>query len=218
MEIWATIADERRATADLLEPLTPEQWATPSLCGSWTVKDVAVHLVPQLGKGLGEFAAALVRKGGSFHKASESLVAKYSAATSTAEIVEGLRRDAGDRFVPPSMTPAAPLTEVLVHRLDIAVPLGLGLSVEADRPSSPWHTALDFLVTNKARRGFVKRGLPMVTYVATDVLVDDEQWRFGRGPEVRGPAAALGLAITGRGAWLDRLEGPGRESLATWVG
>jgi hypothetical protein len=171
-----------------------------------------------MGKGLGEFAGALVRRRGSFHRASETLVAKYAALTPTDEIVAALRRDADDRFVPPSMTPAAPLTEVLLHRLDAAVPLGLGLEVEADRPTTPWHPALDFLVSTKARRGFVKRGLPMVTYVATDVLVDDEPWRYGRGPEVRGPAAAVGLAVAGRRAWLDRLEGPGRESLATWVG
>ena len=145
-------------------------------------------------------------------------MAKYAATTSTEELVAAMRRDADDRFVPPSMTPAAPLTEVLLHRLDMAVPLGLGLEVESARPAAPWQVALDFLVSNKARRGFVKRGLPMVTYLATDVLVDDEPWRFGRGPEVRGPAAALGLAVAGRGAWLDRLEGPGRESLAAWVG
>ena len=64
MDIWATIAAERRATADLLEPLTAEQWATPSLCGAWTVKDVAVHLVPTTGKGLGEFVGAVLRQRG----------------------------------------------------------------------------------------------------------------------------------------------------------
>ena len=51
MDIWEVLADERRATADLLAGLTEEQWAAPSLCPAWTVKDVAVHLVPTTGKG-----------------------------------------------------------------------------------------------------------------------------------------------------------------------
>ncbi|HTD49614.1 MAG TPA: maleylpyruvate isomerase N-terminal domain-containing protein, partial [Acidimicrobiia bacterium] len=39
MEHWETIAAERLALADLLERLTPEQWATASLCGGWTVRE-----------------------------------------------------------------------------------------------------------------------------------------------------------------------------------
>ena len=57
------------------------------------------------------------------------------------------------------------------------------------------------------------RGLPELTLRASDL-----DWSRGSGPEVTGPAAALGLALCGRSAWLDRLSGPGRESLATWVG
>ena len=48
------------APDDRAEPLSAEQWATPSLCGRWTVKDVAVHLVPTMGKGLGEFATEVL--------------------------------------------------------------------------------------------------------------------------------------------------------------
>jgi len=41
------IASERTGLADELERLTPEQWATPSLCTGWTVRDVAAHLTLQ---------------------------------------------------------------------------------------------------------------------------------------------------------------------------
>jgi hypothetical protein len=37
VEILAAIADERRRIADLVESLSPEQLAVPSLCGDWTV-------------------------------------------------------------------------------------------------------------------------------------------------------------------------------------
>ena len=208
-DLFAVRAAERRATADLLAGLTDEQWAHASLCSAWTVKDVAVHLLPNLGKGVSEFLWAVVRSRGSLHRASESLVAKYAAAMTTTEIVEELRDNADDRFAPPGVGALGPYTDVLVHRLDIAVPLG----IEVDRPVEPWRATLDFLVSKKGRRGFVKRGLPELTLRASDL-----DWSHGTGLEVTGPAAALGLALCGRSAWLDRLSGPGRESLATWVG
>jgi len=213
-DVFAVRAAERRATADLLAGLTAEQWAHASLCSAWTVKDVAVHLLPNLGKGMGEFLLAVVRSKGSLHGASESLVAKYAATMTTTEIVQELRDHADDRFAPPGVGALGPYTDVLVHRLDIAVPLG----IEVDRPVEPWRAALDFLISNKGRRGFVKRGLPELTLRASDL-----DWSHGTGPEVTGPevtgpAAALGLSLCGRSALLDRLSGPGRESLATWVG
>jgi uncharacterized protein (TIGR03083 family) len=209
MDIWGVLADERRATADLLTGLSDEQWAAPSLCSAWTVKHVAVHLVPNTGEGLGEFVWATVRARGNIHRASESLTAKYAATMTPAEVVAALRADAEDRFAPPGVGMHGPYTDVLVHRLDIAVPLG----IEVDRPVEPWRESLDFLVSGRGRRGFVKRGLPDVTLRASDL-----DWSHGSGPEVTGPAAALGLALCGRSAWVDRLSGPGRESLATWVG
>lgn len=203
------LADERRATADLLAGLTEWQWAQQSLCSAWTVKDVAVHLVPTTGKGLSEFLWATVRARGSLHKASESLVARYAARTTPTEVVADLRAGAEDRFAPPGVGVHGPYTDVMVHRLDIAVPLG----IEVDRPVEPWRESLDFLVSGRGRRGFVRRGLPELTLRASDL-----DWSHGSGPEVAGPAAAIGLTLCGRSAWLDRLSGPGRESLATWVG
>ncbi len=38
------IGAERLALIDFLETLAPEEWATPSPCGAWTVQDVAAHL------------------------------------------------------------------------------------------------------------------------------------------------------------------------------
>jgi uncharacterized protein (TIGR03083 family) len=207
-ELFDVIADERRATADLLAGLTLEQWSAQSLCSAWTVKDVAVHLLPTTGKGVTEFLWAVARSRGNLHRASESLVAKYAARQTPDEIVTALRDHADDRFNPPGVGVLGPYTDVLVHRLDIAVPLG----IEVDRPPEPWRVSLDFLVGPKGRRGFVARGVPSLTLRGTDL-----DWSHGTGPEVAGPAAALVLALCGRSAWLDRLEGPGWESLASWV-
>src|SRR5690348_15293490 len=44
-ELWPIIHTERHALADDLAGLTPEQWATPSLCGRWSVHDVLAHML-----------------------------------------------------------------------------------------------------------------------------------------------------------------------------
>ncbi|MEO8329995.1 MAG: maleylpyruvate isomerase N-terminal domain-containing protein, partial [Candidatus Nanopelagicales bacterium] len=41
--IWPTIHAERRALADDLAGLTPQQWETPSLCDEWNVHQVLAH-------------------------------------------------------------------------------------------------------------------------------------------------------------------------------
>ena len=42
----------------------------------------------------------------------------------------------------------------------------------------------------------------------------DVDWTHGSGPEVTGPGEALLMAMTGRPAALDDLEGPGKATLA----
>ena len=44
MDVWPVIHAERKALADDVRDLSDEQWATPSLCGKWTVRDVLAHM------------------------------------------------------------------------------------------------------------------------------------------------------------------------------
>jgi uncharacterized protein (TIGR03083 family) len=195
---FATIASERLALADLLETLTDEQWATRSLCGAWTVKDVAAHVMvgPTVSKG--EFLTAMLRARGRFAVANRAMVASR-ARLSTTELVALIREHADSRFRPPGMDWHAPWTEILVHREDIAVPLG-----GFPRAVEPWGPALDFLVGDRATRGF--------RYAATDL-----DWSHGSGAEVAGPAASLAIAIAGRPAGLEHLSGGGFPTFEAWV-
>ena len=43
LDCMALAADERRDLAALLDSLTPDQWASPSLCTGWSVRDVVAH-------------------------------------------------------------------------------------------------------------------------------------------------------------------------------
>ena len=44
MDIWPVVHTERRALAADLNDLSTEDWATPSLCTDWTVRDVVAHM------------------------------------------------------------------------------------------------------------------------------------------------------------------------------
>ena len=44
-DVWAAVAAERVALADLLDQIDDAAWSRPSLCGGWTVRDVVGHLV-----------------------------------------------------------------------------------------------------------------------------------------------------------------------------
>jgi uncharacterized protein (TIGR03083 family) len=208
VDYFPIIAAERRAMADTLDSLTPEQWEAQSLCAGWTVRHVAAHLSVTLTHGMGTFVVAAIRAGGNLHRANRIIVAR-EAVRPIPDIVGDLRANADSRFTPPGLGSEAPLTEILLHCEDIRVPL----SIADNGPAERWRGALDFLVSPKGRRGFAAKGVPELRYVATDT-----EWAHGSGDEVRGPAAALGLTISGRPARLGELDGPGLAAVRAWAG
>ena len=207
MDPWQTLQHERLAFADLLEGLTSGQWETPSLCDGWTVAEVATHMMTGPTGSPWDFATAMVHARGDFDRANRVLVSRKMHRPRS-QIVADLRTHASSRFTPPTMDWHAPLTDFLVHRLDVTHPLGL----RDGGPLEAWAPALDLLVSKAATRGFMDRGLPELTYVAGDL-----GWRHGRGPEVAAPAEALALALTRRPVRLDELAGPGAARLRTWA-
>src|SRR5438874_2020437 len=124
MAILDLIAAERRTIADELDALTAEQAATPSLCGAWTVHDVAAHLIMPLTLGMSTVMAAMAASLGNFDKANIKLTAKV-ANRSIADIATQLRAQAENTFTPPGMGFEAPLTDALVHGEDFRRPLGI---------------------------------------------------------------------------------------------
>jgi hypothetical protein len=49
------------------------------------------------------------------------------------------------------------------------------------------------------------------------LVATDLGWASGRGPEVRGPAESLLMAMAGRRGVVDELSGPGQPTLAARV-
>ena len=203
MDTFDAIAQERRGIADLFDQLTPQQLAEPSLCGAWTVHDVAAHLVTPLEVRTWEFLLTMLASGGSFDRANRKLTARR-AGWPIHELTATLRSHAESRFTPPGMGPAAPLTDLLVHGLDVRRPLKISRTIPAERI----RTCLDFL-TARPRTGFVPTGrLTGLRLHATDL-----DWSAGSGPAVHGTAEDLLLAATGRPTGAQNLSGEGADTL-----
>jgi len=201
---WDTIAAQRRALADQLDALSAEQWSTQSLCGAWTVHDMTAHLIVPHEISIPRFLVMLAAARGSFERTNVAMTARVATRPS-AQLVADLRRFAESRAKPPGFGSEAPLTEILVHGQDIGLPLGL----PAAGPLEPWADALTFLVSPKARRGFMSRPVTGMRLVALDV-----DFTYGSGEEVFAPAVALAMTLMGRSALVHDLDGPGAAKLA----
>lgn len=203
MDVFAEIAEERRELADLLAGLSAEQLSARSLCEQWSVHDVAAHLVTPLEVGIPRFALTMRACRGDFDRANVRMT-RRQARRPTEALVEVLRRKADSRFTPPGAGPEAPLTDLLVHGLDIRRPLGLTRQV----PEARLRTSLTFLTRPQARALVPTGAVEGLRFEASDI-----DWASGSGPAVHGDAQSLLLAMTGRTTALERLHGDGLPTL-----
>jgi uncharacterized protein (TIGR03083 family) len=200
--VFAAVANERRRIATLIDRLDDAQLAAPSLCAGWDIKTVTAHLVSVFADSFWVFMGTALRRG-SMARAIDEL-ARRRAQLPAADIAATLRGCADHRLSPPLFGPLDPLADILVHSGDIRIPLNLPFEPDPELAA----LALNFL-TGPWPFGFVPLGgLWGISLYATDI---DRAW--GRGTEVRGPAAALMMAVSGRPALLHLLDGPGRPLL-----
>jgi uncharacterized protein (TIGR03083 family) len=199
VDVLAAIADERRRIADLIDSLSPEQLEVPSLCGDWTVKQVAGHLVAAVDTAHPPLLPVIVRSGFRLHRANARL-AILTAARPAGELAAALRDNADNPFRPPIVGYPGQLTDLQVHGQDMRRPLGLPHGLRLDR----LRESLNFLVGGRAIGFAGKRRLAALRFEATDL-----DWAWGSGPTLAGPAEAVMLAMTGRTVAFSELDGPG---------
>jgi uncharacterized protein (TIGR03083 family) len=198
---WKLIHAQRASMADTLAGLTPDQWAKPSLCGSWTVRQTAAHIVTGAEQTTGKFMGHMLMNGFRFNKMMD-VDAKKLAARPPDEIISRLRA----RVTTTNRPPAPAITmlgEIVVHSNDIRRPLGLPNDVDDDTLLA----CLEMYKNASFPMGTKKR-IEGLRLVATDV-----EWTHGTGPEVTGKAMPLVMAMTGRAGALDDLDGDGMTTL-----
>ena len=66
-DVWGTIHAERRALAADLQGLSEPQWATPSLCSGWSIRDVLAHMTSAASMGPPQFIGTFITSGFNFN-------------------------------------------------------------------------------------------------------------------------------------------------------
>jgi uncharacterized protein (TIGR03083 family) len=201
MEIWPTVQAERKALTTDLRGLGAEDWATPSLCGSWTVRDVLAHMTSTGKLTPPQFFGKLIGSGFSFDKVQEQGVAAQRGAT-PADTLANFESVQTSVKHPPGPNPTW-LGEVIVHSEDIRRPLG----IEHKYPIDALVTVADFYKGSNLLIGSKSR-IAGLTLRATYA-----DWTTGTGPEVSGPILSLVMAMTGRQEAIDDLTGEGVATL-----
>jgi uncharacterized protein (TIGR03083 family) len=196
------IALERRHFADWLGELSADSWADDTLCRGWSVADVVGHVTFPWRVSTPRLLAQMIRHRG-FDGASRA-GAPALARIGPAALIEAIREHADDMTRPPGASIHDLLAEIVIHPLDIALPLDRSWVPDAAATAE----LLDYLTTSKKGGHYHPTGgVSDLSFVATDI-----DWAWGTGAELRGPAAGLALVLTGRGLTAD-IEGPGVEVL-----
>ena len=199
--IWPLIHAERAALAADLADLTGEQWATPSLCTGLMVREVLAHLTAGASLNPVRWLAGVIRCRFDFDKQVAMRLAEQLGATPV-ETIDRFRSVLTSTTKPPVPT-LAMLGETIVHGQDIRLPLGIGhdYPIETLTRVAEYYQGSDLPVLTKRRI----EGLHLA---ATDGSFDT-----GSGPLVSGTTLALIMAMTGRRAYGDALQGDGAATL-----
>ncbi|MEB3984231.1 maleylpyruvate isomerase family mycothiol-dependent enzyme [Mycobacterium sp. 663a-19] len=191
---------ERSDLADFLATLSPQDWAAPSLCSEWSVKDVVAHVISY--EELGTLGLLRRFAKGWIVRANQVGVDEF-AARSPDQLLEFLRDHLQPRGLTAGFGGMIALVDGTIHHQDIRRALGRPRTVPADRL-----VRVLGLVPGNPRLGAGRR-IRGLRLRATDV-----DWAHGSGPEVTGAGEALLMAMSGRRAALADLDGPGLAKLA----
>lgn len=200
-QLWREICAARAALADDLANLSENQWRAPSLCDAWNIEQVVAHLTAAASLGRLQWLRSIV--GAGFRPAvhNDRRLREHLGAT-PAETLDRFRAVVGSTTAPSKDT-AAYLGEVIVHSHDIRCPLAIDTETDLE---SLTHVAHFF-----AQRNFTVPSKSMVRGLR--LRATDGPFDCGAGATVAGRTLALVMTMAGRSAYLDQLDGPGRQTV-----
>jgi uncharacterized protein (TIGR03083 family) len=202
---WTETRQERLDFADFVETLSPSEWDSVVPEDGYRVRDVVAHVIQGATQSTRSTIVGLAGYGFRYNAYYDAKARQGGAADPT-DLVARLRAAAPSQqrllglFGP---KPAAMLAETLAHHQDVRRRL--------DSPRIVPPSRLVMLLDAAKTAGFpvgVKKRIAGLELRATDV-----DWRWGNGPEVRGPAEALFYAMVKNRRLRDELEGEGVEVL-----
>ena len=186
-DLQPLIAASYMALADLLEPRPDSAWDAPSLCEGWRVREVVAHMTMPARYDEDSFMALLREYDFDFTRLSNA-TATRDAQMPTGDLIANLRDETLHNWQPPGGGTVGALNHVVIHGLDITVPL------RAPRVSSDeaMRVVLDDLTEGGAH-----------THFGTDISgrefsATDLDWSYGTGTPVHGKAEDIVLHIAGR--------------------
>ena len=139
----ALIASERRRFADWLGELSADSWADDTLCRGWSVADIVGHVTFPWRVSTPPLLGQMARHRG-FDGASRA-GAPALARIGPAALIEAIREHADDMTRPPGASIHDLLAEIVIHPLDIALPLDRSWVPDAAATAE----LLDYLTTSK---------------------------------------------------------------------
>lgn len=181
------VAAEFSALADLLDTATARQWDTSSLCRGWRVREVVAHMTMAARYPDDQFMEELRRRDFDFGRLSND-IASRDAALPTGELVANLRSDLMQQWAPPGGGYHGALNHVVIHGLDVTVPLG----VPRLPPDETIRIVLDDLTRGGVHEQFG------TTIAGHSLQATDLDWSYGSGRPLRGKAEDLALTLCGR--------------------
>ncbi|GAA4902693.1 maleylpyruvate isomerase family mycothiol-dependent enzyme [Streptomonospora salina] len=182
----AMALDERARLRATLGGLAAHQWAAPSLCAGWTVRDVAGHLAENTRASLPSFLGGMARARFD-HDEYNRRTARAWSRLSDSELLAAFETDRIMTVF--RLNPTLLLVDYVVHHQDICRPLGL----DAGTPPEHLLATLRALATSSMFAAETREAAGM-RIAATDL-----DFSHGTGPsELRGPAAYLVARVAGR--------------------
>jgi uncharacterized protein (TIGR03083 family) len=194
-DLQPLIAASYVALAELLEARPESAWDTPSLCEGWRVREVVAHMTMPARYDEDSFMALLREYDFDFTRLSNATAAS-DAQLPTGDLIANLRDETLHNWQPPGGGTVGALNHVVIHGLDITVPL------HAPRVSSDEavRVVLDDLTEGGASALF-GTDFSGRAFSATDM-----DWTYGTGAPVRGKAEDIVLHIAGRAVRAERLQ------------
>lgn len=203
------VRTERLALIEFLETIGPAEWATPSLCGEWTVQDVAAHLAWAPVLNPLRLMVPLAKSGFRINKASAEMT-KIWALRGPAEIIAQLRSNAASGAKPPGVPEIAALVDAVIHAIDIRRPLSSPRAI----PAEAFAEVAGFSIGAKWPMTVSVGGNARKRLTGVQLVAEDYDWSYGEGPQVRAAGETVLRILNGRRVARDELTGEGADQLA----